>query len=585
MSTITYKSFNQLSFTDILVYSKLPDHPFWSQVGSKIDFSFADSLFSFLYSGRGPRPYAPSLKLKIHLVQAYYHLTDRGVEEKVIGDLFIKRFLGLPVEFFGFDHSTIALDRDRMGLSLFHSCHLYILAQMHQLGLWGDKGEQWIIDSFPSASSVAFHGALPLIQQGILRLVRHLERFHPTLHALLDQQFPSDQRIISIPKDASSVQRMVAFSQQVVQAYALLNWFESPLVAPLFWAWSRPDAQLRSLELQALLIQVLQDTSLPSPPDDAPPPPSRSEERSSPSADVPSSPLLATESEVVVETGKSSGSSAPSAVQEQPVSVDYVKIPFQRRPFKIISLDDPEARIGKKGALTLLGYKIQNLCSSQGVVLNVRVIPASEHDSQAAVDLVKEIVELLGYGPDWLLGDSAYGSGSIRQQLQDVVQVHAPVPASNQPKGLWDASHFQYDPERDTYRCPEGHESVRQSRSHDTQGKQYGFSKHACAACPQREACTTAKGGRTVFRSDYHDLYQKANTAFTSEEGQERYKTRTVVERVNQALKNPGGLGKPRTKGKRPLGIKATLAAIVTNLKYTVRQLIHPKPGFIRRPT
>lgn len=292
MSTVTYKSFGQLTFTDILVFSKLPAHPFWSQVASKIDFSFADSLFSFLYSTRGARPYAPSLKLKIHLVQAYYNLVDREAEEKVIGDLFIKRFLGVPVEFFGMDHSTIALDRDRMGLSLFQSCHLYILAQMHALKLWGDKGEQWIIDSFPSASSLVFQGAMSLIQHGILRLVRHLERHYPTLHAMQQQQFPSEQLLLCVPQDASSVQRMVAFSQQVVQAYALLNWFESPAIAPLFWAWSRPEAQLRSLELQALLCQILLDTSHPSASDDTsspPPAPSCPEEGSSSEAASPSS--------------------------------------------------------------------------------------------------------------------------------------------------------------------------------------------------------------------------------------------------------------------------------------------------------
>ncbi|MFB9279672.1 transposase, partial [Cohnella cellulosilytica] len=115
MHNVRYKTFDQLSFADILVYSKLPDHPFWSHVEKKIDFSFADKLCSVLYTGRGQHPYAPSLKLKVHLIQAYYAMSDRQTEEKIIGDLFMKRFLELPVDFFGFDHSTIGLDRTRMG--------------------------------------------------------------------------------------------------------------------------------------------------------------------------------------------------------------------------------------------------------------------------------------------------------------------------------------------------------------------------------------------------------------------------------------------------------------------------------------
>jgi hypothetical protein len=140
-SRIRYKSFDQISIADSLVYSKLPRHPFWSNVEAKIDFSFADSLCAVLYSERGQHPYAPSLKLKIHLIQTYYNLSDRQTEEKIMGDLFIKRFLGLPVDFFGFDHSTIGLDRSRMGAAMFHACHLYILAQMYSHGLWGDANE------------------------------------------------------------------------------------------------------------------------------------------------------------------------------------------------------------------------------------------------------------------------------------------------------------------------------------------------------------------------------------------------------------------------------------------------------------
>lgn len=39
-----------------------------------LDFSFADEICAPLYSTRGPKPYAPSLKLKLHFVQRYYNL-------------------------------------------------------------------------------------------------------------------------------------------------------------------------------------------------------------------------------------------------------------------------------------------------------------------------------------------------------------------------------------------------------------------------------------------------------------------------------------------------------------------------------
>lgn len=129
MMGVTYKHFGQLSFGDLEVYSVLPEHPIWSKVVEYIDFQFADRICAPLYSTRGPRPYAPSLKLKLHIVQRYYNLSDREMEERVIGDLFIKWFLGLPVRFIGFDHSMIGLDRDRVGSELFNACHHHILAK------------------------------------------------------------------------------------------------------------------------------------------------------------------------------------------------------------------------------------------------------------------------------------------------------------------------------------------------------------------------------------------------------------------------------------------------------------------------
>src|SRR5690606_20333535 len=159
-------------------------------------------------------------KLKIHLIKTYYALSDRLVEEKIIGDLFIKRFLGLPVEFFGFDHSTIGLDRTRMGTAMFQACHLYILAQMHSKGLWGDKSEQWIIGSFPSNTGMAKRGAYRLIHHAMLRVVQHLKRGNAKLYKSLCESVPLDSLTQRLSREATTAERMLAFSYLVAQAFS-----------------------------------------------------------------------------------------------------------------------------------------------------------------------------------------------------------------------------------------------------------------------------------------------------------------------------------------------------------------------------
>jgi hypothetical protein len=121
-----------------MVYNLIPPHPFRDKIDQVVDFTFVDKICEPLYSPLGQRPYAPSLKLKTHLVQRYYNISDREMEQKIIGDIYIKRFLGLPITHAKFNHSTIRLDRDRLGAEMFHVCHVYILAQALAQGLCGD---------------------------------------------------------------------------------------------------------------------------------------------------------------------------------------------------------------------------------------------------------------------------------------------------------------------------------------------------------------------------------------------------------------------------------------------------------------
>jgi Transposase DDE domain/Transposase domain (DUF772) len=557
---VKYKTFDQISFTDILVYSKLPRHPFWSNVENKIDFSFADQLCAVLYSGRGQHPFAPSLKLKIHLVQAYNDLSDRKVEEKIIGDLFIKRFLGLPVDFFGFDHSTIGLDRSRMGTAMFQACHLYILAQMYSLGLWGDQDEQWILDSFPSNAGLVMQGAQRLIQQAMIRILQHLKRSHAVLYKQANEFLSLDTLTSRLTSKSSTSERMLVFSKLVAEAYALLYWFETEAVALLFWNWDNKKAQQKSLELQAVLKQILLENSRPTDSEN------ETDPMSEPDQSQEVSPAIQPETIAILDA-----------------SVQYEKIPRRERPsHRIISANDPEARFGAKNRFTMIkGFKVQNLCSCSSVVLDTRVIPASEPDRDAMVSMIHVIQSFFNITPKTLLGDTAYGYGKQRLELARLgVNVVAPVPSSKPAESI----RFTYHEEKDAYTCSNEKETVRKNYKPQLEGWYYFFDKKTCRDCPLRSQCTkNATQGRGVFHSNYFDIYEAARTYNQSDEGIQDHKQRYLVERKNQELKNDCGLGEPKTHGRRTLQIKSTLAAIVVNLKLTVRRLIAPSHGFKRR--
>lgn len=197
--------------------------------------------------------------------------------------------------------------------------------------------------------------------------------------------------------------------------------------------------------------------------------------------------------------------------------------------------------------------------------------------------MAKGVQSFFRITPMAILGDTAYGHGKQRKEMLSLgIPIVAPAVTTQNPTGLYDISCFPYDRNNDVYICPNSKKTVRKTHSPKNEGWQYKFSKADCNNCPLREKCTTNKLGRSVFQSDYYDLYEAAKAYNETEQGQETYKLRLVVERKNQELKNDCGLGKVCTKSKAAISIKAKLAAITVNLKLTVRKLIAPKPGFIR---
>ena len=340
---------------------------------------------------------------------------------------------------------------------------------------------------------------------------------------------------------------MLAFSKLVAQAYGLLQWFQVSDVVTLFERELSEEARTTSQKLQQTLQDILEQNSRPVPPSD----------------------------------DECSGTRS-SIKPDEPA---YEKIPVRERPKdRLMSAVDPDARVTKKRSTRIRGYKIQNLCSTSGVVLNVSVVPANEHDREAMFPMVKEIQRFFRTTPRAILGDTAYGHGVQRTLLGTLnIPVAAPVIEGSNPSKGYDISQFRYDREQDCYVCPNEKESIRKRHIPQSNGWQYYFNKKDCVSCPFHTACTTSQAERRVFHSDFYDMYEVAKAYNTTTEGQTDFKKRMLVERKNQELKNDCRLGRPKTKSKQALKVKGYLAAMAVNAKLMLRRLVAPRPGFIRR--
>lgn len=133
-----------------------------------------------------------------------------------------------------------------------------------------------------------------------------------------------------------------------------------------------------------------------------------------------------------------------------------------------------------------------------------------------------------------VLGDSAYGTGELREHLQDQghTLVIKPPPIRTAVPGGFTIDDFHLDLAAGTATCPAGRTAnLGQVKADGARTAQF---KRLCAGCPLRERCTTSKTGRTVNVHPQHELLAAARAqAATDVAWQDEYRRwRPPVERA-----------------------------------------------------
>jgi len=124
-------------------------------------------------------------------------------------------------------------------------------------------------------------------------------------------------------------------------------------------------------------------------------------------------------------------------------------------------------------------------------------------------------------------GDSAYGSGEARAAYRDAGHdtVIKPKPLRPAVDGGFTLDDFTIDEEQGTVTCPAG--QVRQMSKSRT--VTFGA---ACAGCPLRGMCTTAKDGRSMTIHPHEGLLRAARAQARTEAFKQAYPTRSAIERI-----------------------------------------------------
>ena len=124
-------------------------------------------------------------------------------------------------------------------------------------------------------------------------------------------------------------------------------------------------------------------------------------------------------------------------------------------------------------------------------------------------------------------GDSAYGSGEARAAYRDAGHdtVIKPGPLRPAVPGGFTIDEFTVNQDKGTVTCPAGQVRPISPARTVTFGA-------ACAGCPLRERCTSAKDGRSMTIHPHEGLLRAARAQARTEEFKRAYPTRSSVERI-----------------------------------------------------
>jgi len=249
---------------------------------------------------------------------------------------------------------------------------------------------------------------------------------------------------------------------------------------------------------------------------------------------------------------------------------------------RIPSAHDPEQRHGHKSRSNrFTGHKAGVAVDPQSQLITaVGVLPGNAPDGELARELVEQTEANTGLEVEQVIGDTAFGSMAVRQELGDR-EVIAPTVKPHRPGRITKAD-FEIDLEAEVVRCPEGH-TTREwrwvwaksgAKGSKVRTKRFAFPKQVCRACARYEQCVGDKRrpGRFVELHPQEQELQQARALEQTEYFRRQYRQRMAAEhRIARLMQL--GMRQARYVGRAKTLLQLTLAATVANLTLVAGRL------------
>jgi transposase len=252
---------------------------------------------------------------------------------------------------------------------------------------------------------------------------------------------------------------------------------------------------------------------------------------------------------------------------------------------KHLCLTDPDARMMGEGRSRRVQecYSFEVAVDREAGLLVAASVTQDPSDNARLEPLVEQAKAHEPNGVTAADADSGYFSGGALGRLIRA-GVDTCVPDCNtagdlhrgQPAGTIRAQGrgsvvFEYDPEADCYRCPEGNELRREQRREAAGQTLTEYRAHrSCAGCPRAKQCLTQPGAqhRMLKVSEYEKELTAARERFNEPEHRERYRHRgEVVETVFGFVRGTLGYVRWRLRGVERVECEARLIKVGYQLR------------------
>jgi transposase len=251
---------------------------------------------------------------------------------------------------------------------------------------------------------------------------------------------------------------------------------------------------------------------------------------------------------------------------------------------KFVSPSDPAAQwTGALKSAAFFAYADNYLIDVKfGIIMDVEASRAiRQAEVGASQTMLVRTQECFDIRPQWLVGDTAYGSAPNLDWLVNTQGIAPYVPVidkSQREDGTFSRENFIYNEARDCYVCPAGKTLTTTGHIRDGHLLAYLARVHDCRGCPLKPHCCPKTPQRKVLRSIYEPARDIARTLAKTEAFAQSRRDRKKVEMLFAHLKRILRLNRLRLRGPSGAQFEFTLAAIAQNLRRLAKLVARPPP-------